>query len=43
MFQVLVGELEGFDAVIGSVSLLATILGVSGFDAIEDRLKGKKD
>ncbi|KON33750.1 hypothetical protein AC477_01230 [miscellaneous Crenarchaeota group-1 archaeon SG8-32-1] len=42
-FQVLVGELEGFDALIGSVSLLATIFGVAGFDALEDRLSGKKD
>lgn len=42
-FQVLIGELEGFDAVTASVSLVATIFGVAGFDAIEDRLKGKKD
>jgi len=42
-YQVLIGELEGFDAVIGSVTLLATIFGVAGFDEIEDRLKAKEE
>jgi len=42
-YKALTSELEGLNAVLGTVSLLATIFGVSGFDALEEKLEGKQN